>query len=129
MFVFSNSTYDFVKKLVQVILPAISAAYFGLASIWDLPEPDKVVGTIAVFTTFLGVCLGISHGQYKDSDAAFDGKIVTTNVGDKITYSLELDNLDPIDIANKEAIRFRVVPAGPAAESELRHETFEDDVN
>lgn len=108
LFMYKDKTYNRIKILVQMILPAISALYFGLASIWGLPDAEKVVGTIAAFTTFLGICLGISSKQYHESDAAYDGSIVvsTPKVGKK-RFSLEL-NGDPDDLEGKEFIRFKV---------------------
>lgn len=105
---FSDRFYSIIKKLVQVILPAFSALYFSLDSIWDLPSEDKVVGTLAVVTTFLGVSLGISSHQYSASGAAYNGNVVvsTSDTGDK-KFSLELDD-DPINIEDKEAISFKV---------------------
>lgn len=107
-FLFGDRTYDLIKKLVQVILPAFSALYFGLASIWGLPNAEKVVGTIAVVTTFLGVSLGISSAQYAAKDMAYDGKLVITeqDEGPKV-FSLEIDG-DPEEIEHKKSIAFKV---------------------
>lgn len=106
--IMTNKMYDILKRLVQVILPATSSAYFALAAIYDLPNPDKIVGTIAVVTTFLGVTLGISTAQYYKSDVPYDGNMVirSNNVGNKM-FSLEL-NSDPNDIEGKESISFKV---------------------
>lgn len=60
----SNRTYDILKWIAQIVLPALGALYFGLASIWGFPAADKVVGTITVIDTFIGVILGISTAQY-----------------------------------------------------------------
>lgn len=60
----SNKVYDILKWIAQVVLPAIGALYFGLASIWGFPYAEQVVGTITVLDTFLGVLLGISSIQY-----------------------------------------------------------------
>lgn len=89
----SNGLYNALKKLVQVILPAASALYFGLAAIWDLPAAEQVVGTIAVVTTFLGVSLGISSNQYHNSDRPYDGTVVVIPGEEEGVkrYSLELD--------------------------------------
>lgn len=59
-----NRTYDILKWIAQILLPALGTLYFGLAAIWGLPYADKVVGTVTVADTFLGVCLGISTSQY-----------------------------------------------------------------
>jgi len=65
MFKMSNKTYDILKYFAQVVIPAISALYFGLATIWGLPYGEEIVGTLAVIDTFLGALLGISTAQYK----------------------------------------------------------------
>lgn len=61
-----NETYDFLKKVALIYLPAISAAYFGLAQIWGWPYGQEVVGSIAVIDTFLGAILQISNGNYDE---------------------------------------------------------------
>lgn len=61
----SNKTYDILKWIAQILLPASGALYFGLASIWNLPYAEEVVGTITVVDAFLGALLGISSANYK----------------------------------------------------------------
>ena len=61
----SNKCYDVLKWIAQVVLPAIGALYFGLASIWGLPYAQEIVGTITCIDAFLGALLGISTVQYK----------------------------------------------------------------
>jgi hypothetical protein len=105
----SDKAYNIAKVLVQVILPATASLYFGLSAIWvDLPHPDKVVGTIVVVTTFLGVVLGVSSRQYHASGAGFDGQMVVTesDEGNKVV-SLELD-FDPGEIEERDNVNFRV---------------------
>ncbi len=60
----TNKTYDVLKWIAQIVLPALGALYFGLSQIWGLPFGEEVVGTIAVVDTFLGALLGISTAQY-----------------------------------------------------------------
>lgn len=61
----SNKTYDILKFIAQIVLPAAGALYFGLASIWGFPYSEQIVGTITVVDTFLGTILGISTASYK----------------------------------------------------------------
>jgi len=63
----SNKSYDRWKWIAQILIPAISALYFGLAKIWGLPYATEIVGTLAVIDTFLGALLGISSMKYKAS--------------------------------------------------------------
>ena len=60
----SNKTYDILKFIAQIVLPALGTLYFALASIWGLPYGEQIVGTITAIDTFLGVLLGISTAQY-----------------------------------------------------------------
>lgn len=64
MFQMSNKTYDSLKYLAQIVLPACGTLYFALAGIWGLPYGEQIVGTITAVDTFLGVLLGISTSQY-----------------------------------------------------------------
>lgn len=61
---FKNKTYDTLKYIAQIILPAIGTLYFALASIWGLPYGEQIVGTITAIDAFLGAILGISTAQY-----------------------------------------------------------------
>jgi hypothetical protein len=63
--VLDPKTYDPLKQLALVGLPAFSALYFGLGQIWGWPKIEEVVGSIAVLDTVLGTLLGISSSNYK----------------------------------------------------------------
>ena len=65
----SNKTYDILKKIAQIYLPAIGTLYFAIATIWGLPYGEQVVGTITAIDTFLGVILGISTAQYNKANS------------------------------------------------------------
>ncbi len=60
----SNKTYDILKYIAQVILPALGTLYFALAGIWGFPYGEQIVGTITAIDTFLGVALKISSDNY-----------------------------------------------------------------
>ena len=60
----SNKTYDVLKWIASVVLPALGTLYFALAGIWGLPYGEQIVGTITAADTFLGILLGISSTQY-----------------------------------------------------------------
>ncbi len=62
---FSNKTYDIIKWVAQILLPAIGTLYFALAQIWGLPFSEEIVGTITAIDAFLGALLGISTYQYR----------------------------------------------------------------
>lgn len=60
----SNRTYDILKWIALIFLPAIGTLYFALAGIWGLPYAEEVVGTITAIDTFLGCLLGVSSATY-----------------------------------------------------------------
>lgn len=62
----SNSTYDTLKWLTTIVLPAIGTLYFALSGIWGFPYGEQIVGTITALVTFFGVILGISTKQYNE---------------------------------------------------------------
>ena len=64
----SNSTYDALKWIAQILLPALGTLYFALAKIWGLPYGTEIVGTIAAIDTFLGALLQISTDNYNKQE-------------------------------------------------------------
>lgn len=71
--IFKNSkTYDVLKYIALVVLPAIATLYFALSSIWGLPYGEQIVGTITAIDTFLGALLQISNNKYNDIAKEFE---------------------------------------------------------
>lgn len=106
----TDKVYSAGKKLVQVIIPAASSAYFALGSIWGLPAVEKVVGTLAVVAVFIGACLGLSSSNFDASGAAHDGRmIVLPKTDGGLAYRLDLGDTDPADLQNKDSVSFKVV--------------------
>lgn len=67
----SNKTYDLLKYIAMIVLPALGTLYFALSSIWGLPYGEQIVGTITAIDAFMGALLGLSTAQYnkqKDED-------------------------------------------------------------
>ena len=79
--IMSNKTYDILKWIAQILLPALGALYFGLAKIWGFPYGEEIVGTFAVLALFFGTLIGISNANYVKR-GEFDGEvgIDTSNV-------------------------------------------------
>lgn len=59
-----NETYDLLKWIAMIVLPALGTLYFALASIWGLPYGEQIVGTITAIDAFLGALLGVSTNRY-----------------------------------------------------------------
>lgn len=60
----TNETYDKLKFMAMVILPAIATLYITLANVWGLPYPKEIGATITAIVTFLGVALKVSSDNY-----------------------------------------------------------------
>ena len=62
---FKNKTYDRLKTICLIILPALATFYGSLGQIWGFPMTEQVVLTITAIDTFIGTTLGISNINYK----------------------------------------------------------------
>lgn len=59
-----NRTYEVLKYVAQIVLPALGTLYAALAYIWHLPYGEEIVGTISAVDLFLGTLLKISTDNY-----------------------------------------------------------------
>lgn len=64
----SNQTYDILKYVAQIGLPALGTLYFALAKIWGLPYGTEIVGTITAIDTCLGTMLKLSSDAYNRAE-------------------------------------------------------------
>lgn len=62
--ILSDRVYDILKWVVVIVIPALTTAYVGLATIWGFPCATEIAKTSAVVCTLLGALLGISTAQY-----------------------------------------------------------------
>ena len=62
----SNKTYDMLKWVAQIFLPAFITLYGTIALALGLPYTDVVVTIVGAVDTFLGTLLGISTVKYND---------------------------------------------------------------
>lgn len=63
-----NKTYDILKWITTIVLPALGTLYFALSGIWGFPYGEQIVGTITALVTFFGVILGISTHNYNKGE-------------------------------------------------------------
>jgi hypothetical protein len=61
----SDKTYDVLKWIAQLVLPAVGTLYAALSGIWGFPYQEEIIGSILAVDTFLGALLGISAASYK----------------------------------------------------------------
>lgn len=60
----NNKTYDILKYIAQIVLPAIGVLWFTISQIWGIPYGEEILGTITAVDCFLGAILGISTMAY-----------------------------------------------------------------
>jgi hypothetical protein len=111
----SNNTYDFIKKVVTLGLPAFATFYAALGAAWgdSIPNPEAVVATCAALATFLGVLLAISTNSWNNSETKYDGTLAITGIDvDTGIPDLELRiTKDPTTLVDKTTILFKSVDA------------------
>ena len=59
-----DKTYDALKWIALIALPASASLYAALAPIWTLPYAEEIPKTIYAIDTFLGILLGVSTVNY-----------------------------------------------------------------
>lgn len=65
-----NKTYDTLKWICGILLPALSALYATLAGLWGFPYPEAICGTISALALFIGALLGVSTYKYNKAEIA-----------------------------------------------------------
>jgi hypothetical protein len=61
--VIDNKTYDILKFVAQIFLPAFATLYFTIGSTWGLQNPEQVVAIIMAVDSFLGMMLDFNNNQ------------------------------------------------------------------
>lgn len=103
MFPMNNKTYDILKWVAQIALPALGTLYFALSGIWGFPYGEQIVGTITAIDAFLGTILKVSSDHY-DGDGSL---IVDTSDPFKDVYSIAIEDYPDI-LAEKEQVLLKV---------------------
>lgn len=67
VFEMDSKSYDRLKYVVQIILPAIATFIGVLGLALDFPSTDLIVTITTAVITLLGTMLGISNYQYKQN--------------------------------------------------------------
>lgn len=61
----SNRSYDFLKRVATVWLPALATLWGAVGIAWGLPYTEQIVITITALDTALGTILGVSTNSYR----------------------------------------------------------------
>lgn len=60
----NNKTYDILKYIALIVLPALATLVLTLSGIWNYPYGEAIAGTITALDAFLGALLGVSSAIY-----------------------------------------------------------------
>lgn len=60
----SNKTYDILKYIAQIVLPALATLWATLGKIWSWPLVTEISASIMAVDFFLGTLLKISTDMY-----------------------------------------------------------------
>lgn len=101
----SSKTYDTLKWIAMVVLPAIATLVLTVFQEWGLPYSEPISATIVAISTFLGVILQVSSKTYSG-----DGVIIIDPSSPE-TYTTSLSS--PVaDVAEKSSVVLKVNSIG-----------------
>lgn len=64
----SNKTYDILKWIALVALPALTTFYGVVGATLNIPYTQEVLTIAVAFDTMLGTMLGISNSKYNKAN-------------------------------------------------------------
>jgi len=62
----SNKTYDILKNVALIVLPALATLWLTISKIWGLPYGEEIAATITAIDVFLGALLKVSSRFYEE---------------------------------------------------------------
>lgn len=75
----TNKTYDILKYVALLIMPALATFVNGVGIVWGIPHTNEVTATITALGVFLGATLDISSKNYEPET---HGNLVVTKHDD-----------------------------------------------
>lgn len=70
----SNKTYDRLRFVAEILLPALGALYAALGQLWNFPYIEQIVGSAAAVDTFLGALLKFFKAKYDKAQAQLNSE-------------------------------------------------------
>lgn len=67
---FNNKTYDVLKYIALIALPAIQVFWLTIGKIWDISYTVEIGATIGAVALLLGTLLGVSTKNYYENKEA-----------------------------------------------------------
>lgn len=63
----TDKTYNILKYIAQIALPAFIVLYAAVAGLWHWPYTEAVTGTLAAIDVFIGKLLMLKSDEYFSS--------------------------------------------------------------
>lgn len=64
----SNKTYDILKYVALIALPALQVFWLTIGKIWDISYTVEIGATIGAVALLLGTLLGVSSSRYYEEN-------------------------------------------------------------
>lgn len=93
----SNKTYDIIKWVALVVIPAAATLVLTVGKIWGLPYYDNIGATISAIGLFLAAIIGVSTNTYIKATAEQD-KFNQDGIG----MLMEVEDYEEEDITAEE---------------------------
>jgi hypothetical protein len=120
--IFTGKTYDILKWIAQVVLPALGTLYVAIDQAVDWHHASLVGSIVLAADTFLGIILGLSSAQFNAQQMQQPEKQLNKPVGDllvgqdgeEIHFGLGLNQGGFDSITDKTTVTLNVVKLPPS---------------
>ena len=102
----NNQTYDILKRVALIIIPALATLVSAVGIVWGIPYTNEATATITAFGVFLGAALGISSTNYEPET---HGNLVVTKHDDVYADFVA----DPANLKDGDTIVLKVTKPEP----------------
>lgn len=104
----SDSQYDFLRGLVELVIPGLTGLYVAVAVLWGWDYSTQVAGTGTALTVFGGVLLKFARSGFVKTilpPGGYDGKVVE-DINDEglPILRMELNSTATSELFNKPQI-------------------------
>ena len=75
----TDKTYDILKRIALIVIPALATFVNAVGIVWGIPYTNEATATITAFGVFLGAALGVSSKNYEPDT---HGNLIVTKHND-----------------------------------------------
>ena len=100
----SNKVYDYLRALVEVVLPGLGVLYAAFATLWHWGYALEVGGSISAVSVFMGVLLKVARRGYEQGvvpKSGYDGAVVEDVIEGQPVLRVQLEGYATENLMNK----------------------------